>query len=67
VRVQDLTHQLRNHYNRVREELLKNRDQAVSWSGETYVANMDRGLKHWVDGADKGWLAWGILNFRLKP
>ena len=57
---------MRNHYNRVREELLKNRDHAVRWSGETYVANMDRGLKHWVDGADKGWLAWGILNFRLK-
>ncbi|MGE3245011.1 MAG: methyltransferase domain-containing protein [Beijerinckiaceae bacterium] len=67
VRVQDLTHQLRNHYNRVREELLANREQAAQWSGETYVANMDRGLKHWVDGADKGWLSWGIMTFRLKP
>ncbi len=66
VRVQDLTPQLRNHYNRVREELLKNRKQAVHWSGEAYVANMDKGLKHWVDGADKGWLAWGIMTFRLK-
>lgn len=66
VRVQDLTHQLRNHYNRVRQELLKNREQAVEWSGETYVANMDKGLQHWVNGADKGYLAWGIINFRLK-
>jgi len=66
VRVQDMTHQLRNHYNRVREELLKNREQAIKWSGEEYVANMDRGLRHWVDGADKGYLAWGIMTFRLK-
>lgn len=66
VSVQDLTHQLRNHYNRVREELLKNREAAVGFSGETYVANMDKGLQHWVNGADKGYLAWGIINFRKK-
>lgn len=64
VKVQDLTHQLRNHYNRVREELLKNREAAVGFSGEDYVANMDKGLQHWVNGADKGYLAWGIINFR---
>ncbi|MDP4594200.1 MAG: methyltransferase domain-containing protein [Beijerinckiaceae bacterium] len=64
VKVQDLTHQLRNHYNRVREELLKNREAAVGFSGETYVTNMDKGLQHWVNGADKGYLAWGIINFR---
>ena len=64
VQVQDLTHQLRNHYNRVREELLKKREAAVGFSGETYVANMDKGLQHWVNGADKGYLAWGIINFR---
>lgn len=66
ISVQDLTHQLRNHYNRVREELLKNREAAVGFSGETYVANMDKGLQHWVNGADKGYLAWGIINFRKK-
>lgn len=66
VNVQDLTHQLRNHYNRVREELLRNRDQAVKWSGEEYVTNMDKGLQHWVNGADNGYLAWGILTFRKK-
>jgi cyclopropane fatty-acyl-phospholipid synthase-like methyltransferase len=64
VKVQDLTHQLRNHYKRVREELLKNREAAVGFSGETYVTNMDKGLQHWVNGADKGYLAWGIINFR---
>lgn len=66
VNVQDLTQQLRNHYNRVREELLRNRDQAVKWSGEEYVTNMDKGLQHWVNGADNGYLAWGILTFRKK-
>jgi hypothetical protein len=34
-------------------------------SGQTYVDNMIKGLQHWVDGADRGYLAWGILDFRL--
>jgi sarcosine/dimethylglycine N-methyltransferase len=25
---------------------------------------MIKGLQHWVDGADKGYLAWGILDYR---
>lgn len=60
-----LTHQLRMHYWRVGEVLNAHYDEAVSLSGQTYVDNMIRGLQHWVDGADKGYLAWGIMDYRL--
>lgn len=60
-----LTHQLRMHYWRVGEVLNARYDEAVSLSGQTYVDNMIRGLQHWVDGADKGYLAWGIMDYRL--
>jgi len=62
--IEDLTDQLRNHYFRVGQALRKNYDQAVVLSGKTYVNNMLKGLQHWVDGADKGYLAWGIMDFR---
>ena len=48
--------ELRNHY-----------DEAVRLSGRSYVDNMIKGLQHWVDGADNGYLAWGIMDFRLTP
>lgn len=63
--IEDLTHQLRMHYWRVGKELKDNYDEAVKLSGKEYVDNMLRGLQHWVDGADNGYLAWGILDFRL--
>ncbi len=56
--------QLRTHYHRVGQELQGRYDEIVAMSGKTYVDNMLRGLAHWVDGADKGYLAWGILHFR---
>jgi len=64
VSIEDLTHQLRNHYHRVGEELRRNYDEAVTMSGQTYVDNMLNGLQRWVDGADQGHLAWGIMHFR---
>lgn len=66
VSVEPLTDQLRNHYWRVKQALEERYDEAVRFSGKAYVDNMIRGLQHWVDGADKGYLAWGILNFRLE-
>ena len=66
VGIEDLTHQLRAHYDRVGRELKSNYDEAVRLSGQTYVDNMIKGLQHWVDGADRGYLAWGIMDFRLE-
>lgn len=60
-----MTDQLRMHYWRVGQALQERYAEAVSLSGQTYVDNMLKGLRHWVDGADKGYLAWGIMDYRL--
>jgi sarcosine/dimethylglycine N-methyltransferase len=60
-----LTDQLRMHYWRVGQALQDSYDEAVKLSGRTYVDNMLKGLQHWVDGADRGYLAWGIMDYRL--
>ena len=57
---------MRTHYARVGEELRDNYDEICALSGADYVDNMLRGLDHWVEGADNGHLAWGIMHFR-KP
>ena len=67
VEQEDLTHQLRNHYARVREELLANRDKLrEAGASEGYMDKMADGLANWVKAADAGHLAWGIQVFR-KP
>jgi len=60
-----LTDQLRMHYRRIRQALQDSYDEAVKLSGQTYVDNMIKGLQNWVDGADRGYLAWGIMDYRL--
>lgn len=62
--IEPLTDQLRTHYARIGQELENNYDEAVKLSGQTYVDNMIKGLRHWVDGADNGYLSWGIMDFR---
>tara|TARA_R110000772_G_scaffold232445_1_gene343876 strand:+ start:21220 stop:22053 length:834 start_codon:yes stop_codon:yes gene_type:complete len=64
VQLSPMLNQLRTHYFRVGEDLKRRYDEIVRLSGKTYVDNMLRGLEHWVDGADKGYLAWGILHFK---
>ncbi|MCF3629629.1 methyltransferase domain-containing protein [Thalassospiraceae bacterium LMO-SO8] len=64
VRLSPMLNQLRTHYFRVGEDLKRRYDEIVRLSGKTYVDNMLRGLDHWVNGADKGYLAWGILHFK---
>lgn len=61
-----LTGQLRMHYWRVGQALKDRYDEAVQLSGQTYVDSMIKGLQHWVDGADRGYLAWGIMDYRLN-
>lgn len=63
--VREMTHQLRRHYWRVGEELKANYDRLTEGSSATYLDNMIKGLGHWVDGADKGYLAWGVMHYRL--
>ncbi|MCV7315764.1 methyltransferase domain-containing protein [Mycolicibacillus parakoreensis] len=62
----DLVHNLRTHYDRVREELENRRAELEQKSSPDYLEKMLVGLKDWVDAADNGYLAWGIQRFR-KP
>jgi sarcosine/dimethylglycine N-methyltransferase len=62
----DLTGNLRTHYARIREELEKNYDALRENASKAYLDKMMAGLQSWVDAADKGHLAWGIIRFR-KP
>ncbi len=60
----EMTSQLRNHYDRVRQVLGSRRDEMIERCGDEYVTRMLEGLGHWVNGADRGHLTWGIFHFR---
>lgn len=66
IEIVDLTHQLVKHYTRVRQELVLIREQLTGKVSDEYIDRMIKGLGHWVDAGDKGYLAWGIMHFR-KP
>lgn len=66
IEFEELTHQLVNHYSRVRHEL-ENREQELRSNkivSDEYIERMKKGLGHWVDGGKNGYLAWGIFHFR---
>lgn len=59
----DHTHQVPEHYGRVRRELDTLSEEQRGAISDTYVDNMRAGLKHWVDAGNAGYLAWGIMVF----
>lgn len=62
----ELTSSFRTHYARIAEELEAHYDQLREKASAAYLDKMLAGLRHWVDGADRGDLTWGIQRFR-KP
>tara|TARA_B100001123_G_scaffold444239_1_gene592490 strand:- start:61 stop:912 length:852 start_codon:yes stop_codon:yes gene_type:complete len=62
---QDHTSQLVEHYGRVlsETETMAGCLQTVS---DEYLANMKKGLGYWIEGGERGWLAWGLFAFQ-KP
>jgi cyclopropane fatty-acyl-phospholipid synthase-like methyltransferase len=62
----EMTDQLRNHYDRVRQELEARREEMVERCGLDYVTQMLEGLGHWVNAADRGHLTWGIFHFQKR-
>ena len=58
--------QLPLHYGRVREELINREDELHENVSDEYIQNMKKGLQHWVDGGNNGYLTWGVFVFR-KP
>jgi len=57
------TEQLRTHYARIREELAVRRDELEGAVSDDYIDRMLVGLRNWVEGADRGYLAWAIMHF----
>jgi SAM-dependent methyltransferase len=67
VRQDEMTNQLRTHYDRVRQELVANYEMLrENGASSEYLDKMIVGLENWVKAADAGHLAWGIHLFR-KP
>jgi sarcosine/dimethylglycine N-methyltransferase len=66
VEIEDLTHQLVNHYTRVRQELSTRREELEGKVSSEYIDRMIQGLGHWVDAGDSGYLSWGVMLFQ-KP
>ena len=60
-----LTNQLQIHYCYVKEALQNRYQEAVSLSGQVYVDSMIKGLQNWIDGAERGYLTWGVMDYRL--
>lgn len=65
--VMPMTEQLVNHYTRVREELVGRREELLETVSAEFLDRMVRGLGHWIDAGSRGYLAWGILHFRVTP
>ena len=60
----DLTPQLVTHYARVLDEVEANQWDLLKVCSAEYIERMKKGLQHWVDGGNAGYLQWGILHFR---
>jgi sarcosine/dimethylglycine N-methyltransferase len=62
----DLTPHLITHYSRVRDELTRQREALAGRVSDEYIERMLKGLGHWIEAGEKGYLAWGFMKFR-KP
>lgn len=65
VQIVDLSEHLVTHYSRVRAELQGRYAEMVGVVSQEYVDNMIKGLGHWIEAGQKGYLRWGIIHFRL--
>lgn len=63
---EDHTDQLPRHYFRVLQETESVEADLRKVVSTDYIERMKKGLRHWVDGGNAGYLAWGIFHFR-KP
>ena len=63
---EDQRHQLVNHYGRVLRETENRLEELAKVVSREYIERMRKGLGHWVNGGNSGYLAWGIFHFR-KP
>ncbi|WSA97073.1 methyltransferase domain-containing protein [Streptomyces sp. NBC_01795] len=63
---EDLRTQLVTHYGRVLEETERQEAEGLAAKvSSEYLAQMKKGLTHWVDGGEQRQLTWGIFRFTL--
>jgi len=60
---EDMAHQLVKHYSHVLAELERREAELDGRVSADYVARMKKGLGHWIDGGQAGYLAWGVFLF----
>jgi len=58
------TEHLKRHYTAVLHQTLEHEDKLRKNVSREYLENMKEGLNHWIDGAEKDYLAWGIFHFQ---
>ncbi len=66
VEFEDHEKQLPTHYGRVLKELESREEEIGKVVSQEYIDRMKKGLNHWIEGGNNGYLAWGILHFK-KP
>ena len=60
------TEQLERHYTRVLQTTEREAPRLEGKVSPEYIERMKHGLRHWIDGAHAGHLAWGVFLFQ-KP
>ena len=61
---EERTDMLTQHYSRVLQETEKHQAALTQTVSAEYVERMKQGLRHWIDGGERGYLAWGVFVFR---
>ncbi len=61
---EDHSSQVATHYTRVRQELERREEEFSGLMSREYITQMKTGLDHWVEGANNGYVFWGIFHFR---
>jgi sarcosine/dimethylglycine N-methyltransferase len=60
----DWTPMLATHYQRVLDETEKKEPELEGIVSGEYIKRMKKGLQHWVDGGNNGYLTWGIMHLK---
>jgi sarcosine/dimethylglycine N-methyltransferase len=63
---EERTDQLTMHYSRVLQETEKHQARLADIVSTDYVERMKNGLRHWIEGGERGHLAWGIFVFEKQ-
>lgn len=58
-----LTKHLVTHYSKVLSETERQEPELAQSVDGQYIANMKKGLEHWIQGGKDGHLVWGIFQF----